>query len=204
MGFYTDNVLPRIVNLVCGTGEHAKLRERVCSDLDGEVLEVGFGSGLNVPHLPDDVTRLHAVDPATLGRKLASKRLAETTVPVEFVGLDGELLPLEDESVDHVLSTWTLCTIPDAEQAMREVRRVLKPGGTFHFLEHGRSPEPNVARWQDRLNPIQKKLGGGCNLNRPISEIVASSGLRMDGVENFYMKGPKPLVYQYEGTATKA
>lgn len=203
MGIYVDHVLPRITNRVCGTGEHAKLRERVCKQLEGEVLEVGFGSGLNLPHLPDAVEQLYAVDPATLGRKLAAERLEANTVPIEFVGLDGENLPLEDESVDHVVTTWTLCTIPDVDQALSEVRRVLRPGGTFHFLEHGRSDDPKVARWQDRLNPIQRKLGGGCNLNRPIRDLVEASGLKVGSVDNYYMKGPKPLVYQYEGTAVK-
>jgi ubiquinone/menaquinone biosynthesis C-methylase UbiE len=133
----------------------------VCEHLDGEVLEVGFGSGLNLPHLPPAATKLYAVDPAELGRRLAAERLAEAPVPVEFVGLDGQDLPLEDDSVDRVLSTWTLCTIPDADRALHEVRRVLRPGGTFHFVEHGRSPDAKVARWQDRLNPIQQRVAGG-------------------------------------------
>src|SRR5207253_50642 len=118
-----------------------------------------------------------AVDPATVGRRLAAKRLARSQVPVEFVGLDGQDLPVDTGSVDHVLVTWTLCTIPDVERALREIRRVLKPGGTMHFAEHGRAPDPGVARWQDRLTPIQRRLFGGCHLNRPIADLITGSGL---------------------------
>jgi ubiquinone/menaquinone biosynthesis C-methylase UbiE len=198
-----EQVLPRVTNKLLGTRQLAAMRERVAAGLDGDVLEVGFGSGLNVPYYPVAVRKVWAVDPATVGRKLAAERLAASPVPVEFVGLGGEELPLEDGSVDHVLTTWTLCTIPDVGRALAEVRRVLRTGGALHFLEHGRSPDAKVARWQDRLTPVQRRVSGGCHLNRSIDELVADSGLEARGLENFYLPGPKALGYMFEGVATK-
>ena len=203
MSFYGDQVLPRIVNVLLANREFIEVRRRVAAGLSGEVLEVGFGSGLNVPFYPRDVRRVVAVDPATVGRRLAAKRVAASAVPVEYVGLDGERLPLESESVDHVLVTWTMCTIPDVEGALGEMHRVLRPGGRVHFAEHGRSPDPRVARWQDRLNPFQRKWAGGCNLNRPIDCLIAGAGFELTRLENFSMKGPKPFAYTYEGIASK-
>jgi ubiquinone/menaquinone biosynthesis C-methylase UbiE len=203
MGWYEEQILPRFINIACGVKANRKLRQRLCAGLEGTVLEIGFGSGHNLPYYPTTVTKLYAIDPSHVGRRLAADRLASSPVSVEFVGLDGEKIPLEDESVDHVVSTWTLCTIPDAGQAMEEVRRVLRASGVFHFLEHGLAPDPRVVRWQSRLNPLQQKVAGGCNLNRPIADLVGGSGLEVDGIDNFYMPGPKPLVYQYEGTARK-
>ena len=203
MGFYGDQVLPRITNVLLANRELDAVRARVAADLSGEVLEVGFGSGLNVPFYPSEVRRVLAVDPATVGRKLAAKRVAASGVPVEYVGLDGERLPLPSESVDHVLITWTMCTIPVAEEALREMHRVLRPGGGLHFAEHGRAPDTAVAVWQDRLNPLQRLWAGGCNLNRPIDRLVTQAGFDLTRLENFYMSGPKAMSYTYEGVATK-
>jgi SAM-dependent methyltransferase len=203
VGFYVDRILPRITDLALGRKDLEPLRARVCEGLEGEVLEVGFGSGLNVPHYPEAVERVRAVDPATAGRKLAAGRVAASPTPVEYIGLDGERLPLEDASVDHVLTTWTLCTIPDAAQALAEVRRVLRPGGRFHFVEHGRSPDAEVARRQRRLNPIQQRVFGGCQLDRPIDRLVVDAGLVIDRLDTYYAPGPKPLAWFYEGVATK-
>ncbi|MBO0692256.1 MAG: class I SAM-dependent methyltransferase [Acidimicrobiaceae bacterium] len=203
MGLYGDQVLPRLTNVLLASREFNQVRERVATGLSGDVLEVGFGSGLNVPFYPSDVRRVLAVDPATLGRKLAAKRLAASTVPVEYLGLDGQSIPLDSESVDHVLITWAMCTIPSAEAALREMHRVLRPGGQVHFAEHGRSPDARVAAWQDRLNPLQRIWAGGCNLNRPIDRLVTLAGFQMIRLENFYMSGPKPMGYTYEGVATK-
>jgi ubiquinone/menaquinone biosynthesis C-methylase UbiE len=202
--FYEDQVLPRIINIVLATGEFKSIRERVATGLSGEILEVGFGSGLNVPFYPTGLQRVLAVDPAATGRKLAAKRVAASPVPIEYVGLDGENLPLESESVDHVLITWTMCTIPGVEQALGEMRRVLRPGGQMHFAEHGLSPDPSVALWQARLNPFQRWWAGGCHLNRPIDRLVTEAGFAMTRLNNFYIKGPKPSSYMYEGVATKA
>ena len=194
---------PRITNVALGTSQLAELRARVAAGLRGEVLEVGFGSGLNVPHYPTAVTRVRAGDPATVGRRLAATRVEASPVPIEYVGLDGETLPLEDTSVDHVLTTWTLCTIPDVDRALAEIRRVLRPGGMFHFLEHGLSPDPAVARWQHRLDPLQRRLFGGCHLSRPIDALVARSGLDVGPVDNYYVMRPRAFGYMYEGTATR-
>jgi len=203
VGLYEEQVLPRFVDVALGGARLGRLRARVAAGLEGEVVEVGFGSGHNVPYYPQAVRRVRVVDPATVGRKLAAKRVAATTVPVEFVGLDGQSLPLADGTVDHVLTTWTLCTIPDVRAALGEIRRVLRPGGALHFLEHGRSAEPNVARWQDRVTPVQRRIGGGCHLNRPIDQLVAGSGLAIGELTTYYIRGPKVVGYMYEGLATK-
>jgi ubiquinone/menaquinone biosynthesis C-methylase UbiE len=204
MGFYEDQVLPRAIDVMLGAKEMAPLRRRVTAGVEGEVLEVGFGSGRNVPFYPATTTRVRAVDPATVGRKLAAKRVAASPVPVEYVGLDGEALPLPDQSVDHVLTTWTLCTIPDVHRALLEIRRVLRPGGALHFLEHGRSPDPKVKAWQDRLTPMQRRLFGGCHLNRPIDDLLRGAGLDVATLDNYYLRGPKSLGYMFEGVAVKA
>jgi ubiquinone/menaquinone biosynthesis C-methylase UbiE len=203
MGLYADQVLPRIINVILAGQEFRRIRARVASGLAGEVLELGFGSGLNVPYYPPQVQQVFAVDPATVGRKLAAKRVADSPVPVEHVGLDGEDLPLESTSIDHVLVTWTMCTIPDVGQALREIHRVLRSGGQLHFAEHGRSPDPKVARWQDRLTPLQRRWAGGCHLNRPIESLVEDAGFLMTRLDNFYLGGPKCAGYMYEGVATK-
>jgi ubiquinone/menaquinone biosynthesis C-methylase UbiE len=203
MGWYRDQVLPRCTDLVMGGRELTPVRARVAADLEGKVLEIGFGSGLNVPHYPAAVTLVQAVDPATVGRKLAARRLAASPVPVEFIGLDGQALPLESASVDHVLVTWTMCTIPDVDTALREMHRVLRPGGQVHFVEHGRSPDPGVARWQDRLTPLQRRVFGGCHLNRPIDHLLSRAGFGVTRMDNYYLAGLKPLGYTFEGVATK-
>jgi len=151
VGFYRDQVLPRITDVALAGRDYEAGRARVAGGLAGDVLEVGFGSGRNIPHYPLGVRRIQAVDPATVGRKLAARRLAASPVPIEFTGLDGQELPVDSGSIDHVLITWTMCTIPDVGAALTEIRRVLRPGGDLHFAEHGRSPDPNMARWQDRL-----------------------------------------------------
>jgi SAM-dependent methyltransferase len=203
MGVYAEQILPRITDLALRGKPIDELRRQATADLDGEVLEIGFGSGRNVPYYPPRVDMVRAVDPATVGRKLAAERVAASRVPVEYVGLDGQQLPLDDASVDHVLTTWTLCTIPDVERALAEMHRVLRPSGALHFVEHGRAPDPGVARWQERLNPLQRKIFGGCHLNRPIDTLLRSAGLDVTRLENHYLKGPKPLGYIYAGIAIK-
>ena len=204
MGFYSDKILPRIINRFMDHEDFVAHRKPCLAGVSGEVLEIGFGSGLNLPHYPPEVRKLYAVDPAMLGRRLAEDRIAASSIAVEFVGLDGEAIPLPEATVDAAVSTWTLCSIPDPAQALGEIRRVLKPGGRYHFVEHGRSPEPRVARWQDRLTPIQKRLGGGCHLNRKIDALVLAAGFEMEQLENVYMKGPKIGTYLYKGVAASA
>ncbi len=201
MGFYEDQFLPRCVNVLLNNRQFRRMRARVAGDLSGEVLEVGFGSGLNVPYYPTSVTRVLAVDPATVGRKLAAKRVEESPVPVEYVGLEGEALPLEDASVDHALTTWTLCTIPDVHRALLEMRRVLRPGGALHFIEHGRASDENVARRQDRFTPLQRRIAGGCHLNRPIDQLVSDAGFTTTRLDRYSVKGPKIMSSMYEGVA---
>lgn len=202
MGWYRDRVFPRVMNVACNTKETRRVRSMVCESLAGEVLEIGFGTGLNLPHLPSSVIRLRAVDPSERGRVLAAERLADCPVAVEFVGLDGQSLELEDDSVDAALSTWTLCTIPDAVAAVREIRRVLRPGGSFHFAEHGAAPDAKIRKWQDRLNGVQRRVACGCNLNRDIATIIEDGGMTLTGLDNFYAKGdPKIVGWTYQGTA---
>jgi ubiquinone/menaquinone biosynthesis C-methylase UbiE len=203
MGFYGDHVLPRLLDLLLRAKDTHELRARVASNLTGEVLEIGFGSGLNVPFYPDGLIRVRAVDPASLGRKLAAGRVAASPVPVEYIGLDAQRIPLPDNSVDSVLTTWTLCSIPDAAGAVAEIRRVLRPGGTLHFAEHGRAPDSRVARAQDRLEPFQQRVFGGCRLTRSIDQLISGSGLELTELKTYYRPGPKPTSYTYEGRATK-
>jgi ubiquinone/menaquinone biosynthesis C-methylase UbiE len=204
MGWYRDQILPRAIDLALRGGEFTRLRARVAAGLAGQVLEIGFGSGLNIPYYPASLERVQAIDPAAVGRKLAAKRAAACPVPIDYIGTDAQTLPGDDASVDSVLSTWTLCTIPDASQALAEIRRVLRPGGALHFIEHGLAPDAKVARLQQRLTPIQHRAFGGCHLNRRIDQLVAAAGLELTRMDTCYMKGPRVLGYTFEGIATKA
>jgi ubiquinone/menaquinone biosynthesis C-methylase UbiE len=202
VGLYGEHVLPRIIDKVGGMKSVRPYRERVCTGLGGEVIEVGFGSGSNVDFYPGAVTRVVAVEPSGVAWKLAGKRVAASSVPIERIGLDAQRLPFDDDTFDAALSTWTMCTIPDAVAALRELRRVLKPGGRLHFVEHGLAPDPKVQRWQHRLNGVQQRLFGGCNLDRPIAQLVAEGGFTITEMEEFYEKGaPKFLAADSLGVA---
>ncbi|MGW4534662.1 class I SAM-dependent methyltransferase [Nocardia sp. NPDC004340] len=201
MGFYEDRVVPRLVDLCCGAKNMNGERKRVCAGLQGRVVEIGFGSGRNVPFYPETVKSVSAVEPADLGWRMAAGRVAASTIPVERAGLDGQALPFADNSFDSALSTWTLCTIPDVEGALAEVRRVLVPGGTFHFVEHGLAPDPGVRKWQHRLDPLEQKVAGGCHLNRDIPGLIEGAGFEIRDIDRYYQQGPKPWVAFSLGTA---
>ena len=205
MGCYRDNVLPRILNKVMDTKVERAARERVCKGLHGEVVQIGFGSGLNAGFYPSEVTKVLAVEPSKVSMRLAESRIAASSTEVVPAGLDGQHIDLPSEQFDAVLSTWTLCTIPDVASALAEIRRVLKPGGAFHFVEHGHAPDTDIARWQERLEPLNKRLAGGCHLTRTIADDIAHAGFRIDHLDNYYAKGaPKPWGYTFEGRALKS
>ncbi len=204
MGFYSDHIFPRLMECVMAGDEFLRLRGELLASVQGEVLELGIGTGLNLPHYPETVTGLHAVDPAHFLPKTVAARSACLSFPVHIQRGSAETLTHADRRFDYVVSTWTLCTIPDPVQALREVARVLKPGGRFLFLEHGRSDDRKIAAWQDRLNPIQNVIGCGCNLNRQIDRLITQPGFTIAHLDRFSMEGVPRLVGEmYQGTATK-
>jgi ubiquinone/menaquinone biosynthesis C-methylase UbiE len=204
VSIYRDQILPRFQDKVMNRKPTRDVRARVCAGLHGDVVEVGFGTGLNARYYPDAVTKVLAIEPSTLCMRIAGPRIAKSSVPVEFAGLTGERIDLPSDSFDAVLSTWTLCTIPDLSAALTELKRVLKTGGAFSFVEHGRSPDANVARWQDRLQPINGRLAGGCHLNRHISHVIEAAGFTIDKLDTYYFKSePKVVGYTFEGRAIK-
>jgi ubiquinone/menaquinone biosynthesis C-methylase UbiE len=205
MGFYDKWVLPRFLNFMCGTKEVGEERRKALAGVSGSVLEVGFGSGLNLPFYPEGVRRVVAVDPSRAGAKLARKRIEAARFPVEYLPIGGEAITAPDHSFDCVVSTFTLCTIPDPAAALEQMRRVLKPGGKLFFAEHGLSTDPTVQRWQHRLNRIQNFVCGGCNMNRDIRRIVGAAGFAFDQVDQYYMQGaPKFAGFMTRGVASAA
>jgi ubiquinone/menaquinone biosynthesis C-methylase UbiE len=204
VSFYGDKVLPRLQDKAMNRQGIREVRARVCAGLTGKVLEIGFGTGLNVRYYPPEVTTVLAVEPSRACMRLAAPRISSSNTVVEHAGLTGEHLDLPSEEIDVALSTWTLCTIPDLSAALGEVRRVLKPGGTFHFVEHGHAPDAKTARWQHRLDPLNQRLAGGCHLTRRISESVEQAGFELEHLDRYYCEGePKPWGYTYEGRAVK-
>jgi ubiquinone/menaquinone biosynthesis C-methylase UbiE len=204
LGLYSHFVFPRLMEFVLSQKKPMQYRRQVLEAARGDVLEIGFGTGLNLGCYPPSVERLTLVDPATLLPKRVQKRIAQAHLPIEVAHLTAEHLPFEAERFDTVVSTWTLCTIPDVAAALGEIRRVLKPGGSLLFLEHGRSDDPRVARRQDRWNRVQQIIGCGCNLNRPIDQLIAASGLAINRLERFLMPGPRIAADHYLGSATRA
>jgi ubiquinone/menaquinone biosynthesis C-methylase UbiE len=202
MSFYGEHVLPHLINLAMRNRELTPYRERVISHAEGRVLEVGSGSGLNLPFYGRRVQEILGLEPSARLTAMAQRAIAHA--PVRFIASSAETIPIEDRSIDTVVTTWTLCSISDAAQALAEMRRVLKPTGQLLFVEHGLAPEDKVRRWQHRLTPVWKKIGGGCHLDRPIGTLIENAGFRMHGLETGYAKGPKPLTFMYEGRATPA
>ena len=201
MGLYTNQILPRILDCGMGLSYIGEERQKCLSNVSGQVLEIGFGSGLNLPYYSSRVERLVAIDPSRVSAKLARKRVVVAPFPVEYLPLKGEEIPASEQSFDSVVSTFTLCTIPDVVTALWQIRRVLKTDGRFFFLEHGRSSDPSVQRWQDRLNRVQRVVFGGCHLNRDMEQLILSAGFEILALEKYYAKGPKVASHFYRGLA---
>ena len=191
MAWWTDRVLPRIVDRVCATSEIHKLRATVCAPLHGDVVEIGFGSGLNIPHYPQAVSRVAAVEPADAAWDLSRSRREVSRVDIRRSGLDGQRLDLADASQDCALSTFTMCTLPDLDAAWAEVHRVRRPGGMVQVLEHGRADDDRVVRGQERITPVHRRRVGGCHLDRPIGDLIGSAGFDVVECDEFYGEGPK-------------
>ncbi len=201
-GFYAQHIFPQLMDWIMRGPRFQEERKRTLDQIHGSVLEIGFGTGLNLPHYPKAVTWLTAVEPCLLLPDRVSQRSVEAPMPIEVVRVSAERLPFEDGKFDCALSTWALCTIPDVLAALREVRRVLKPNGALTFLEHGRSDDAKLARWQDLLNPLQRFLACGCNLNRPIDGLIAEAGFKITRLDRYTMPGwPRIGAEMYRGTA---
>lgn len=204
MSIWSDKVIPHLTDRALRTPEIGELRAEACTGLTGRIVEIGFGSGLNLQHLPAAVESVSAVEPADAGWALSERRRAHTDVPVHRTDLDGQALSEPDATFDSALVTFSLCTIPDPAAALREVRRVLRPGGRLHFLEHGLAPDEGVARWQRRLDPVQRRLFVGCHLSRDIPALISGAGLTVEHVRTEYLSGPRamrPWTYGYLGRA---
>jgi len=204
VSFYGRRILPCLTHLAMRQRQLGTWRGRVVPAAEGRVLEVGIGSGLNLPFYADRVERVIGIDPSPELLAMARKTIAQAPVPVVLLHGSAEAMPLEDGSVDTVVTTWTLCTIPDAVRALVEMRRVLSPGGRLLFVEHGRAPEAAIRRWQDGLTPLWRRCAGGCHLNRPIDRLIEGAGFRIERLETGYAKGPKPMAFMYEGAARGA
>lgn len=205
MGFYSDKVVPRLVTCACGTKPILKQREKVVPQARGRVLEIGMGAGHNLPYYrAEQVERIVGIDPCSASWALAQPRATSLGVPLEFIEGSAESIPLPDEEFDTVLMTYSLCTIPDAQAALQEIRRVLKPGGHLVFCEHGEAPDASVARWQQRVNPLWRKLLGGCNLNRPITRWISDAGFAISALDQMYLPGtPRIAGFNVWGSAER-
>ncbi|UMG92503.1 class I SAM-dependent methyltransferase [Nocardioides sp. TF02-7] len=203
-GWWTDRVVPHLADRSLSSPQVAQLRREVCAGLTGTVLELGAGSGRNLPELPAAVTAVDVVEPSDVGWRMSEQRRDRAPFPVRRVGLDGQRVDAPDGSYDHVLCTFTLCTIPDPGRALSEVRRVLRPGGGFAFLEHGLAPTPRTAAWQRRLDPVQRRLAGGCHLSRDVPALVRDAGLDLVEVRSEYLPGPRtPWTFGHRGRAVR-
>jgi ubiquinone/menaquinone biosynthesis C-methylase UbiE len=204
LGFYERRVLPRLIDFAMSSRRLTRLREQVVGEARGRVLEVGIGSGLNLPFYRRDLESLVAVDPSPALLAMARPHTAWVHFPVSLREASAEALPLEDGTVDTVVMTWTLCSVAVPEQALGEIRRVLRPGGALLFIEHGRARQGGIAAWQDRLTPLWRKVAGGCHLNRPVDRLIAGAGLRLAALEVGYLvAGPRPFTFHYRGRAAK-
>lgn len=201
MGLYRKLVVPRLTDLAMRNKHLGPYRERVIGAAEGRVLEIGVGSGLNLARYPPAIRELVALEPDPKLIGMARQKSTERERPLTFLEASAEHIPLEDHSVDTIVSTWTMCTIPDIRRALEEMRRVLKPNGRLLFVEHGLAPEPRVRKWQNRLDPLWTRAGGGCHLNRPIATLLTGAGFEIDSLQTGYMQGPKLMTFMYEGAA---
>jgi ubiquinone/menaquinone biosynthesis C-methylase UbiE len=204
MNFYSQRIFPRIMDMVLSTGEFTELRKSLLAEVSGDVFEIGFGTGLNLPHYPSNVKRITTVDPNSGARRLAERRIAQSGIEVVHLPLNGEHLELPDESFNSVVCTFTLCSIADVDSAMSEMRRILRSGGRMYFVEHGLSDDNRIQWWQHKLNPLNKIVGDGCHLDRIPTTTISNSGLRMERLDTFYLKkAPKYGGFIYRGVAVK-
>jgi ubiquinone/menaquinone biosynthesis C-methylase UbiE len=201
MSFYQRHVLPHLLHFAMRQNYLVPFRNRVIGAAEGRVLEIGIGSGLNFPLYGAAVTSVIGLEPSPELLRMARPRASTAAVPITLLDASAEAIPLDDRSIDTVVTTWTLCTIPNAPLALSEMRRVLKPAGTLLFVEHGRAPEPGVQRWQDRLDPLWSRFAGGCHLNRKMDDLIAGSGFRIDALTNTRVPGPRTHTFLYEGSA---
>lgn len=204
MSFYENRILPHVIDKACSMGQVMKLRSQVVPRAKGRVLEVGMGSGINLEFYdPDRVEMVYGLEPSEGMRQKAQANLNRSSIKVEWLDLPGEKIPLKDNSIDTILLTFTLCTIPDWQAALEQMKRVLKPAGELLFLEHGESPDKVTCKWQHRITPGWKKLAGGCHLNRNIAELLKQGGFEIQELENLYIpRAPKIAGYIYKGIAT--
>lgn len=205
MNLYDRYLLPTLIDLLCGIKPVQRQRAKIVPLARGRVLEIGIGTGRNLPFYDKShLQQLYGLDPALQMHHKARQRMQAAGLQVEMLDLPAEKIPMPDASFDTVVSTFTLCTIPDAVTALREMRRVLKPGGRLLFCEHGTAPDASVRRWQDRLTPLWKPIAGGCHLNRDIPALLREAGFQIDEMEQLYLPGPRPLTYNYWGSASAA
>ena len=205
MGLYAKYIWPLLIDVGMRNKDTTRLRAAWIPHARGDVLEIGIGSGLNLPYYSPDVQRVYGVDPSLELQRMARKRAAAGRLPVEFLAQSAEQpLPLPNASIDTVVVTWTLCSIPDVSPALQQMHRVLKPSGRLIFLEHGRATDPRVVAWQDRLTPLWKRFTGGCHLNRKVDELIAAAGFRITELKTCYVPGPRPITYTYQGCAQPA
>lgn len=203
MGYYNDRLLPRLCHLAMRNSRLLPYRKRAAALAEGRVIEIGVGSGLNLPFYGASVREVLALEPSAQLIRMARRWQSASRMPVRFIEAGAEAIPIESESVDTVVTTWTLCTIPRAVEALAEMRRILRPNGRLVFVEHGIAPEKTVRWWQDHLTPAWKRISGGCHLNRPIDKMIEDAGFRFDRLETGYMRGPRPMTYMYEGIARR-
>lgn len=201
MGFYRRHIVPPLTHLAMSQKHLLPFRQRVIGAAEGSVLEIGVGSGLNFAFYGDAVRSVIALEPSSELLRMARTRAQAATAPVTLIDASAEAIPLDNGSIDTVVTTWTLCTIPDAVRALAEMRRVLRPGGTLLFVEHGRAPEQGVARWQDRLDPLWSRFAGGCHLNRKMDRLISENGFRIEELQNARLPGPPTHTFLYQGSA---